>query len=234
MADINLTASTLFYALVGGILPALFWLWFWIQEDKLHPEPRGKILLAFLGGMAAVILVYPFEKWAYASWGMTTTTLILWAVIEEVAKYAMVTITVLRSRAFDEPIDAMEYLITCALGFAALENVLFILNPLLEGQAFQGLVTGNMRFIGASLLHVVSSAILGYCIAREFYRSRAWKIIWRIFGLLIAIALHTVFNMFIIYDNGSRIFIVFSFVWIASLGVLLLFEKIKKLQAEKK
>ena len=235
MADVNFMvpiAPNIFYALVGGILPALFWLWFWMQEDKLHPEPRSKILLAFLGGMVAVVLVYPFEKWAYASWGMTTTTLILWAIIEETAKLLMVTITVLRSKAFDEPIDAMEYLITTALGFAALENVLFILNPLLEGHAFQGLVTGNMRFIGASLLHVVSSAVLGYCIAREFYRSKAWKITWRAIGLAAAIALHTVFNMFIIYDNGSKIFIVFSVVWIAALGVLLLFEKTKKLKVE--
>lgn len=232
MADINFTAPNLFYALIGGILPALFWLWFWIQEDRLHPEPRSKIFLAFLGGMAAVILVYPFEKWAYASFGMSNTTIFIWSAIEEIAKYVMVTITVLRSKAFDEPIDAMEYLITCALGFAALENTLFILNPLLEGNALQGLVTGNMRFIGASLLHVVSSALLGYCIAREFYRGKILKITWRIIGLTIAIALHTVFNMFIIYDNGSKIFIVFSFVWIAAIGILLLFEKIKKLQAK--
>ncbi len=231
MADVTVTAPNLLYALVGGILPALFWLWFWMQEDKLHPEPRGRVLLAFLGGMAAVILVYPLEKWAFSYFGMTTKTLIIWAAAEEIAKYVMVTVTALRSKAFDEPIDAMEYLITTALGFAALENVLFILNPLLEGQAFQGLVTGNMRFMGASLLHVVSSAVLGYCIGREFYGSKAWKISWHAIGLVVAIALHAVFNAFIIYDNGSKVFLVFSVVWIGALGILLLFEKIKKSQA---
>ncbi len=231
----NLTSPethALIYSIVGGILPALFWLWFWIQEDKLHPEPRGRILLAFLGGMFAVILVYPLEKWAYARYGLSTPTLIIWATIEEVAKYIMVSITALHSKAFDEPIDALEYLITTALGFAALENVLFILNPLLDGRGFQGLITGDMRFIGASLLHVVCSAVLGYCIAREFYRGRTAKISWRAIGLIIAIALHTIFNTFIIYDNGSKVFIVFSVVWLAALGVLLLFEKAKELKAE--
>jgi protease PrsW len=233
MADlIQPDTQALLYSIVGGILPALFWLWFWMQEDKLHPEPRGRILLAFLGGMAAVLLVYPLEKWAYAKFGLTTPTLIIWATIEEAAKYIMVAITALHCKAFDEPIDALEYLITTALGFAALENVLFILNPLLDGQIFQGLVTGNMRFIGASLLHVVCSAVLGYCIAREFYRTRAAKIGWRVIGLVIAIALHTIFNTFIIYDNGSKVFIVFSVVWLLALGVLLLFEKVKKLKAE--
>lgn len=233
MADIITPELQAFlYSLVGGILPALFWLWFWMQEDKLHPEPRGRILLAFLGGMAAVALVYPLERWAYLKFGLSNTTLLVWAAIEESAKYVMVAITALHCKAFDEPIDALEYLITTALGFAALENVLFILNPLLDGHTFQSLVTGNMRFIGASLLHVVCSAILGYCIAREFYRGRVAKISWRVLGLLIAIALHAIFNAFIIYDNGSKIFIVFSVVWVLSLGVLLLFEKVKKLKVE--
>jgi RsiW-degrading membrane proteinase PrsW (M82 family) len=234
MADLINSSETqaLIYSLIGGILPALFWLWFWMQEDKLHPEPRGRILLAFLGGMVAVALVYPLERWAYTKFGMTNMTITIWAIIEEIAKYAMVSITILHSRVFDEPIDAMEYLITCALGFAAMENTLFILNPLLEGQGLQSLITGNMRFLGASLLHVVSSAILGYCIAREFYRGRFMKFVWRIFGLSMAITLHAAFNAFIIYDNGSKIFIVFSMIWIASLGILLLFEKVKKLKAK--
>jgi protease PrsW len=224
-----LTPTSLIFALLGGILPALLWLWFWLQEDKLHPEPRGRIMLAFWGGMLAVPLVYPLEKLAMTYLGLTGFTLLIWAAIEEGAKFLMAYIIALKSKAYDEPIDALEYLITTALGFAALENVLFIINPLIEGQAFQGLVTGNMRFIGASLLHVVASAILGYCIGREFYRPMRWKITWRIVGLAIAVGLHTVFNMFIIYENGSKTFIVFSCVWVAALGVLLLFEKIKKL-----
>jgi protease PrsW len=226
MADI--TTSTLLFSLLGGILPALLWLWFWLQEDKLHPEPRGRILFAFWGGMLAVPLVFFPEKLVLNYFGMSTMTFIVWAVIEEGAKFFMAWLTALRSKAFDEPIDALEYMITTAVGFAALENTLFILNPLIDGNSFQGLVTGNMRFIGASLLHIVASAVLGYCIGREFYRPMKWKIIWRTLGLSAAVALHAVFNLFIIYKNGSKTFAVFTSVWIAALGVLLLFEKIKK------
>ena len=235
MASLDFSSDTFqfIFSLLGGILPALFWLWFWLQEDKLHPEPRGRILFAFWGGMVAVPLVYPLEKYIASHFGMTSNmTFFLWAATEEIAKYAMVAITALHSKAFDEPIDALEYLITTALGFAALENTLFILNPLLDGKIFDGIVAGNMRFIGASLLHVVSSAILGYCIGREFYRSIPWKLAWRAVGLAAAIALHTIFNLFIIYKNGEKTFFVFACVWIAALGVLLLFEKIKKLQAQ--
>ncbi|MDE1874836.1 MAG: PrsW family intramembrane metalloprotease [Patescibacteria group bacterium] len=227
MLAITDTTYSFVYAALGGIVPALFWLWFWLREDKLHPEPRGRIMLAFLGGMAAVALVYFPEKWIIERYGLGATTLWLWAALEESMKLFMAWLTALRTRDNDEPIDAIEYLITTALGFAALENTFFILNPLLDGHILQGLIATNMRFVGASLLHVVSSGVLGYFIAREFYRGRLAKNAWRIVGLSVAIALHALFNLFIIYDNGSETFLVFGCVWAAAIGVLLLFERAK-------
>ena len=225
--------SALFYSLLGGILPALLWLWFWVQEDKLNPEPRGRLLATFIAGMIAVPLVYFPERWAFTYFGgMGVQLFFVWAVIEEIAKYAVVGFVALRSRDFNEPIDAMIYLVTGALGFAAFENVLFILNPFLAGEPMQVIfATGNMRFLGASLLHVICSAVLGYCIGREFYRPQMWKNLWRVLGLSLAIALHTLFNLFIIYENGSKTFLVFSCVWVIGFGVLLLFEKIKQVKA---
>jgi len=43
-----LSAETVIYVLLGGIVPTLLWLWFWRREDRLHPEPRRLILLAFV------------------------------------------------------------------------------------------------------------------------------------------------------------------------------------------
>ena len=39
MNDLNLTMSL--FALIGGFVPALVWLWFWLKEDKQKPEPKG-------------------------------------------------------------------------------------------------------------------------------------------------------------------------------------------------
>ncbi len=223
---------TLVYGAFAGIIPALFWLWFWLQEDKLHPEPRSRIMMAFLGGMVLVPLVYFPEKLAFEHFGASPMTFFVWAMVEEGFKFAMAWLVALRTRDYDEPIDALEYLITVALGFSALENTLFILNPLLVGSGIQAVITTNMRFVGASLLHVVCSGILGYCIACEFYRPLWGKISWRVFGLALAITLHTAFNLFIIYDNGSKTFFVFGCVWAMALCLLLLFEKAKNVRRQ--
>ncbi|HUD04255.1 MAG TPA: PrsW family glutamic-type intramembrane protease [Candidatus Paceibacterota bacterium] len=228
------SGTTIFFALLGGILPALLWLWFWLREDKLHPEPRWRLILAFVGGMIAVPLVYPFERLSLNILGWSIWTVIAWAAIEEIAKYIAAHFTALRSQDFKWPIDALEYLITTALGFAAVENTLFILSPLTNGDIGQSIVTGNLRFIGATLVHVTSSAVLGYFIGRKFYArkwiSKAWA---RILGLTAAIALHSVFNYFIIYRNSAQIFIIFGFVWAAAIVLLILFEQIKKLPKTK-
>jgi RsiW-degrading membrane proteinase PrsW (M82 family) len=50
------TIETFMYALVGGILPAVFWLWFWMHESNNHKEPKDIIFLAFVIGMCGVFL----------------------------------------------------------------------------------------------------------------------------------------------------------------------------------
>jgi len=117
MSDVQ-SGLLLFYAFIGGILPALFWLWFWLREDKLHPEPRHRVILAFLGGMVAVAIVYPLEKLILETVGHgapNVPTVIWWAVIEEITKFVVCYFVAIRTRDYSEPIDALEYLITTAL-----------------------------------------------------------------------------------------------------------------------
>jgi len=58
-------ANVLIFSLLGGIVPALFWLWFWIREDRLRPEPKSALLSAFIGGIIAVLLALFFELVIY-------------------------------------------------------------------------------------------------------------------------------------------------------------------------
>jgi RsiW-degrading membrane proteinase PrsW (M82 family) len=151
-------------ALLAGLLPALLWLTFWLFEDRLHPEPKRYIFFCFFVGMLVVVpvnigghifgIVLPLEKLALQH--LTGLNLLFsWAVIEEITKFAVAYGIALRTRVFDEPLDAVIYMVTVALGFSAAENALFLLNPLLQGNVLQTVVTGDLRFIGPTLLHTL-------------------------------------------------------------------------------
>lgn len=224
---------TFVYALLAGMLPALLWLWFWLKEDSLHPEPKKLLLCSFLGGMLTVIVAVICEKYAFDVIQSETYRYIAWAIIEEVCKFAAVVVIALNSKYMDEPIDAMIYCITVALGFAALENTLFILSPFHAGDISKGLVTGNMRFIGATLVHTVSTALIGFMIGISFYKNTLVKTISVIAGVILASALHASFNLSIINETVTNTLKVFSWVWIAVVILLILFEEIKGIEKEK-
>jgi RsiW-degrading membrane proteinase PrsW (M82 family) len=221
-------ASTIIYALLGGILPALLWLHFWLREDKKHPEPRRLIRKTFLLGMLAVILVLPLQKGVEIIFpGVILPAIILWAIIEEVFKFGAGYFGGLRSVDDNEPVDPIIYMITAALGFVALENALFILGPLVGEDIPRSIVTANLRFIGASLLHVVTSGIIGVAIAFSFYQSRVLRRKQVMRGLLIAIVFHVVFNLFILNLGNRGTLLAFLSVWVGAIGLLWAFEKAK-------
>ena len=220
--------DTLVYAALGGILPALIWLSFWLREDRKNPEPDGLVAKTFLLGMLAVLLVLPFQKGVDILLpGTALAALFLWAVFEEGFKLAAGYFGGLHTVEDNEPLDPLIYMITAALGFVALENTLFLLGPLLGQDIPQSIVTGNLRFIGASLLHVVCSGLIGSSLAFSFYKSRGHKIASAGLAFLAAIVIHTAFNWFIMRWSSFGILISFFFVWIGVIILLWTFERAK-------
>ncbi|MEK7646628.1 MAG: PrsW family glutamic-type intramembrane protease [Patescibacteria group bacterium] len=219
--------STLLYAALAGIVPSLVWLFFWTREDIAHPESRMILTVSFFGGMIAVVAAILGEKYVADIFTDTQSRYIAWAAIEEVVKLLAVVICALLSSQNDEPIDAMIYCITVALGFAALENTLFITTPLLEGNVWQGVVMGNMRFMGSTLVHVVSSALIGFALGWTFYRGYLAKIIGLIVGLGLAITFHSAFNLSIIAGGATNTLRTFAWVWVGVVILIMLFEEVK-------
>lgn len=256
--ELNLT--TLLYALLGGILPAIVWLTFWLKQDKKKPEPKIMIIIAFIGGIVAVFgslylekicaeiniksllsddLFKPVLNWledisVQEKIQLNRLLIVIFfaPLIEEFLKFIMAYFTVLKSKEDDEPIDPMIYMITVALGFAAVENMLFLLDPITKGQLTTSILTGNMRFIGATLLHTVSSVTVGIFISFNFFDRRMSKIAWTTIGLICAIITHMLFNFFMV-GNARESLMALEIIWIAVIIVLLAFEKIKKIRLEK-
>ena len=216
-------------AFLAGLIPALFWLWFWLREDKASPEPKILIATAFIAGMLIVPLVLPLQQFAMQRFA-GDNLIFVWVIIEEVLKYSAALIVVLWNKAVDEPIDAIVYMITIALGFSALENALFIFNPLVDGDYTSSFLTGNFRFLGATLLHVLASGTVGAAMAFSYYKRNSIKILVSTLGLFIAIILHALFNFIIMDASGETVLGVFMFVWMGVIVLFLLFEKVKLLE----
>ena len=217
----------IFIALLGGLLPALLWLAFWLMEDRCEPEPKRYIFFCFVAGMATIPLVLWGERLAT---GYVTGPLLLlsWAAVEELGKFGAAYFAALRWSVFDEPLDAVIYMVTAALGFAALENTLFILNPLENGNILQTIMTGNLRFIGATLLHTLSSATVGIMIALAFYHRASIRRFAALGGVILATLLHALFNLSILGKGGNSIFWIFLLIWLGIIGALLLVERVKQ------
>ena len=222
-------------AFLGGIIPSLLWLWFWLKEDKKNPEPKGFLTIIFIMGMVGVICVLPIQKFIQTHIGSPESQLVLWASTEEIIKYLAVLLVLYRTSYIDEPIDWPIYMITAALGFAALENVFFLIKPLEMGQNTVGLLTGQFRFLGSTLLHAVSSGILGIALGISLHIEGLKRKWYLIVGLILAIALHSVFNFFIIKikaDDGNyflELLKVFGFLWVVTIIIMLLFEKVRRM-----
>jgi len=238
MAILEINGNSFLFSLILGFVPVFVWLWFWLKED-IRPEPRSVLLITFFAGMVAVgfaflaenavLILGQFLQIEKAPLGFAII-LLFWAIIEEILKYLAANHAALKRPCFDEPIDALIYMITAALGFAALENLFFLLN-IFEGEGFlAGFITGNLRFLGATLLHTATSAIVGASIAFSFFHkeNRRRNVIG---GIIIASILHFVFNYFIInMRNGVDILKVFIPLWITIIIIIFIFEKVKRIK----
>lgn len=253
MAETVITGKLVGIALAGGLIPALVWLLFWLREDRVSPEPKGLIAISFFAGMAAIFVALPLEKLVVTTLPMLmdvvtfiavkftltipndeTIQLILWATIEELAKYATVLFIAFQSRHFDEPIDAVIYMITAALGFAAMENTMYLLKDLSQVSIATAILDSNLRFVGATILHTVSSAFVGIAIAFSFYGRRFWKVLAVFYGLMGASLLHAHFNLSIMSANGTiSTLAIFARYWVAIIGIIIIFKWIKILKPHK-
>lgn len=216
-------------AFVGGILPSIFWLWFWLREDRRNPEPKTLLTIIFFMGMLTVLLVLPIQKIIQSFAFSYEWELIAWAGTEEIVKLLMILLVISGTNQVDEPTDWPIYLITLALGFAALENTLFLLKPLEVGDTVVGLLTGHLRFLGATLLHTISSGVIGISMGLSFFMSSFKKKLYVLIGIIFAVSLHSIFNFFIIKNGGNDFLKVFAFLWVGAIVVMLVFEKLRRM-----
>lgn len=226
----TLAPEVLIPAVLLGFLPALVWFFFWTREENTwHKEPKAILALTFLIGMISVIFVIPIQKYFYQVLTDKTIQITVWAALEEIFKCIAAYAVIKSTDVIDEPIDYPLYLIAAGLGFAALENTLYLIEPLSSQNTTVALITTNFRFFGSTLLHAITTGLVGLMVGLSFFQEPFFKKVSFFFGLILAISLHTIFNFFIIEEAEIHAINVFAFLWVVSIITLLVFEKVRRM-----
>ncbi len=226
MAETIIDNQQVLIAIVTGLAPSLIWMYFWMRRGRGNGLPTGLIIFCFILGALAVLVAAPLQAATKGMFDHNITRIVAWASIEEILKLLACSLIALHGAYSDEPVEPAMYLIATALGFAALENILYILNPTYGLNITASLLTGGLRFFGSTLLHAISSCFIGISIGLAPKNMR-WFFI--IFGLGGAIFLHSTFNFFILKNTAASFLQIYGYLWIAAIISLLIVEKLHRL-----
>ncbi|MFL5344495.1 MAG: PrsW family glutamic-type intramembrane protease [Hyalangium sp.] len=190
--------------MLGGsaIVPSLLLLWYVYARDK-NPEPRGLLMKTFLLGAFICLPVVPVAMMLEAMgkgmtggmWGSAFVQGFLGAGIpEEFFKFLVLRLFVWRQDHFDEPLDGVVYGATASLGFATLENILYV------GE--HGMGTAVLRALTAVPGHAFTGVVMGAFVGRARFAEPEQRtaLIWT--GLGSAMLLHGSYDAFLFTGSG--------------------------------
>lgn len=216
--------------LAASLLPPLYLLWKVYQSDKIEKEPVGLLFTVFLFGMLStlpagiletigqyIVAYLPIWNAVPESAAPRVFNLLFYFIVvggaEEFVKYLAMKIPTWRHPEFNYVFDGVVYGVTASLGFAALENVLYVLDS--------GLTTAGVRAWTAIPLHCIAGIFMGhfYGIAKAADTWNEVRIRNRMLrrSILIPMLIHGAYD-FIASDESEVLVLVF-FIYILLLDV---------------
>lgn len=181
--------------LASALLPTAILLWLFIASDEF-PEPPRAILIAFgMGVLIGFVLLFtftllePFTALFHADnpyLAGAAGAVFMAAIPEEGLKYVALRWGMVPHREFDEPMDGIVYGVTISLGFATLENILYVING--------GWTTAAMRALTAVPCHAMLGAIMGYYVGRGTFTPEFREKLYNK-ALLVPIVLHSLYDI---------------------------------------
>jgi RsiW-degrading membrane proteinase PrsW (M82 family) len=227
-------------ALIVPMIPGVIWLWIIYRTDWYEPEPKRLVLGTFGLGVVAILpafgaerlagMVYPFL--AYIEQAMQTGTsaagpmaigcFLVIGPCEELAKFLAVRLFVYRNEEFNEPLDGIIYAAAAALGFASLENVLYVIDWHTGSVHIQWGALG-VRSLLALPGHVIFATTWGYALGRQKFdpRYRVWPMV------ALAALLHGLYDFLLMYKPTQPLIFLYM-----SLMVPIIVRQIRLLRAE--
>ena len=185
---------------LSGAIPAIVAMWFVDRLDRKRPEPaRTRRLVAFVG-MLSVIPAIVLEMIAMRTLGESVEprmtyqgasfhAFVIAAAIEEACKILVVYWVVWRRPEFDERMDGIVYASRAGLGFALVENVLYLMQEATLGGQLQ---TWVLRAVLAVPGHAMWTGMIGAMAARRRFDGRGLGLVG---GYLLAVAFHGAYDL---------------------------------------
>lgn len=181
----------IFLSTVFAVLPSIIILRYFYRRD-FHPEPRHVLLRTFLLGVATIVPAGAIG----VLWMITAplagnpilaaagTAFFAAAIPEEFFKFLVVARYSARHPAFNEPMDGIIYGVTASLGFATLENMLYVYS--------HGWGVAVLRAFTSVPAHACFGALMGYFIAQARLHPTVRTFGWM--GYFAATILHGLYN----------------------------------------
>jgi RsiW-degrading membrane proteinase PrsW (M82 family) len=199
------------FLLAGAAAPvAVIMTWTYFR-DRLREPPHVVAWTMVLGGLASIPIVAA-EHFVQGMLGISDTpetigqalavSFLVAALVEEFFKLQVLRRYSARHSAFDEPYDGIVYGVAASLGFALVENVMYVLQAHAEGFD-AGVSTALARAVLSVPLHAACGSLMGCCIGiGRFSRSPA-RAGWTIAGFLGAVLLHGTYDTFA-FSGGTQ------------------------------
>lgn len=181
--------------LTAGIAPGLALLSYFYLKDYYQTEPISVVLKAFFYG---VFLVFPimFIQYILEAEGMVKTdfdmSFLTAALLEEFFKWFILMFAIYKHIAFDEPYDGIVYGAAVSLGFATMENTLYLIA--------NGVEHALTRAILPVSSHALFGVIMGFYIGKAKFSTgkRKWFIV---VALVVPILLHGMYDFILIIQK---------------------------------
>lgn len=172
------SAGMILLQILLALIPALVLIFYVVWRDRLHPEPGGQLVKAFFMGFLSIPLALLFASLIGQIFmllppiegvgALLVTSLMQAAIPEESAKLLILWLFLRRCRHFDEHMDGIVYAVCVGMGFATVENILYVTDS--GPQFLKVLSVGLSRAFLAIPGHFAFAVIMGY-----FYSLASFK-----------------------------------------------------------
>lgn len=154
------------YILIAALAPVAMLLYYIYRKDEFQKEPVKEVLKAFGLGVASIFVslmisgplgalgLFPAEQ--ETIWDGIAISFFGAAIPEEIAKFLLFWLFVRRSKYFDEHMDGIVYAAAVSLGFAALENIMYLFS------SEDWVTTGITRALFSVPGHFFFGILMGY------------------------------------------------------------------------